>query len=325
MRYRYDRRVPRIVGACLLTLFLVGCGGSGSGASRSNGPIVFVSYRAKGEKADIYRIDADGSGKRRLATATSSLAPVRPVVSPSGDLVAFAHEQKQELSPEVREALRKQHAPKSFYSTLSSTVRVAVVPLAGGKVRDTPAPTTGDVVTWSPDGDEIAFLGQDGLFGIRPSDNAIRVVLRGKDMAEPAWSPDVETIAFIRGSAVWLAEVDGGRTRQLTHPKFPLVDSSPTWSPDGKSVAYQEGDLLSLRKKATVKVVGDDGQGARVLVTLGLPQATAAAQPDWSPDGRLIAFYDSRGGTSGIFAVAAGGGNARFVVSGFSPSWAAAP
>ena len=50
--------------------------------------------------------------------------------------------------------------------------------------------------------------------------------------------------------------------------------------------------------------------------------ASNATEPDWSPNGKAIAFTTQRGGSFDICIVEPSGGKAQVVASGEDPSWA---
>jgi Tol biopolymer transport system component len=92
--------------------------------------------------------------------------------------------------------------------------------------------------------------------------------------------------------------------------------TDPDWSPDGKQVAFVDhsssgGDLW---------VMSADGSGLRKLTDSRPPPASqnhGARQPDWSPDGKTIAFGY---GYQGISLIGANGSSLRAFVRGYS--WA---
>ncbi len=134
----------------------------------------------------------------------------------------------------------------------------------------------------------------------------------GQPISELDWSPDAESIAYVRGGTadnpeqaapnpahlpggaeqdVWVVSVDGGAPRKVGE------GSSPKFSPSGKMIAwFSDGQIwfqnpadIGLRPPQSVRVFGD----CRSFV--------------WSPDGSKIAFVSDRGSHSfiGVFSPSA--------------------
>ena len=82
-------------------------------------------------------------------------------------------------------------------------------------------------------------------------------------------------------SAIWLADVATGETRQFTNGT--AKDSDPQWSPDGKQIAF----LSSRGEKPQIYVISADGGEAKAITSLKQGVGSGAA---WSPDGKHIAF-----------------------------------
>ena len=101
---------------------------------------------------------------------------------------------------------------------------------------------------------------------------------------EPAWSPDGRRIAFVSrrdGRAhIYVMRANGTGPRRLT--RSAPDDSSPTWSSDGSRIAFSRvGELFAVSSRGGPARRIGEGVGGEAL------------DPDWSPDGKLIA-YDYR-------------------------------
>ena len=59
------------------------------------------------------------------------------------------------------------------------------------------------------------------------------------DGSSPKWSPDGETVAYLQDNGVWLYDVRRGNTRQILHRedhRYQDLGDSIAWSPDSKRV-----------------------------------------------------------------------------------------
>ncbi len=161
---------------------------------------------------------------------------------------------------------------------------------------------------WSPDGMRLAFATRGGptepLYEYDLETQQTRQLFSceaeclGDD--EPAYSPDGETIAFVRAfgpfvndapsdCGLWLGDRRTGEALRLTTNTDPPCDREyfPRWSPDGQFLTYhrelttEDGSLTTA-----VHVLRSDGQEEKQLTS---PDMVAGA-PDWSPDGQWIVF-----------------------------------
>jgi Tol biopolymer transport system component len=107
-----------------------------------------------------------------------------------------------------------------------------------------PAPIN---LTWSPDGEKIAFYEEgidERIEVIKDDDNGqwdrIGPKFNDLDDAQPpySWSPDGKRIAFVDkfDLDLYVINADGSERRRLTHTLRP--EGYPTWSPDGKKIAF---------------------------------------------------------------------------------------
>jgi serine/threonine protein kinase/Tol biopolymer transport system component len=156
----------------------------------------------------------------------------------------------------------------------------------------------------------------------------------------PFATPDGSQIVFAttrEGAAphIWRMEIDGSNPKQLTNG--PGLDESPKVTPDGKWVVYQKrtsdpfiykvsiegGTPVPLTDKhSEAPAVSPDGKlvaciywsnpGSQPQIALlpieGGPPVklfeippTSSSSTEWTPDGRALAYVDTRGGVSNIW------------------------
>jgi len=140
---------------------------------------------------------------------------------------------------------------------------------------------------FSPDGKQIVFAraegGRSSLTVAPIAGGAARLLATSGDL--PHWSPDGRWIAFVRPivgadpGALMIVRSSGGRPRLLVHGFFNVSPGQFSWSPDSKRLAY----ATPHPELATI-----DLNGHRRELALG--SLTALGQPQWSTDGKQIAF-----------------------------------
>ena len=71
----------------------------------------------------------------------------------------------------------------------------------------------------------------------------VQLTFAKEGATQPAWSPDGNTLAFIRNAdgkaQIFLLSLAGGEPRQLTRGKYGA--SNPVWSPDGSQIVFTAG------------------------------------------------------------------------------------
>lgn len=99
--------------------------------------------------------------------------------------------------------------------------------------------------SWSPDGSQLAFQRDDGIY-VTTGPGSDRRIATVANPRRPSWSPDGRTIAFVAAKKIWLVAADGSSPRRA-FARVGTVSSDPTWSPDGTAIVYTDGGGLWLK------------------------------------------------------------------------------
>ena len=158
--------------------------------------------------------------------------------------------------------------------------------------------------------DRILLPRHDVDSNIVVSDGTIVAQTRDPEF-QPAVSRDGTLVAYTiqkdTRSEIWTAGIHG------ENPQFRDVGSQPRFSVNGFELVYTHTDVLGqvdIRKL-------DLRDGSSISVT---DAAEIDFEPDWSPDGRTIAFASNMGGTMALWTIPAGGGKRRGLASnGYFP------
>ena len=241
--------------------------------------IAFMWDGGEENQFDIYvKLIGDGGTPVRLTRSPGAEAGW-PVWSPDGHRIAFVR-----------------------CSDMSQAI--FVVPSVGGTERKAAEQHSCPIsIDWSPDGKMIAFRDTDsgqgptGIFLVSLNNGERRrVTTPPKDAwdAEPRFSPDGKTLAFVRTHDVLIGDIfvvpiDAGEPKQLTfmghQASIGANFSGLAWTADGKEIVFSAGPME-----------GVNGSLWRVNVHGGAPEKISglagvnAAEPAISRQGHRLAY-----------------------------------
>lgn len=142
----------------------------------------------------------------------------------------------------------------------------------------------------------IAASGPGGISLIDPQTSGQRLIAKTEDAEAPTWSPDGRLLAFEiwdeSGTSVYSVQADGTDLRLVLKNAW-----SPAWSPDSKQLVvaretcYQDPCSADDFATSNLFLVDADGGDPRQLTFV----ADGADSPEWSPDGKWIAFLGADG------------------------------
>jgi TolB protein len=208
------------------------------------------------------------------------------------------------------------------------------VKLAGGGRRSGPLPHFFSPLSWSPDGNQIAFSafvarrgrereGRLRIFTVNSDGSDLRALPLTKGAYGPVFSPDGRSLAFTRfrqrpyvvvngkvkhrgfqGAAIWILDLATGTARQLTPWRYGLEYLSSSFSPDGSTLLTTRLDDRRTDEFEPVAVSVATGGATRLFVD-GL-------FPVYSPDGsRVVLVRETAGEDTDLYIVDADGSDVR--------------
>jgi|GEM_PF-2810410 len=181
---------------------------------------------------------------------------------------------------------------------------------------------------WSPNGRKIAYvdkyLGEGAIFTMNASGDAVKR-RTGAGAAYPAWSPNGKWIVFTRFSESKLPEIyktkakGGPRSKKINLTKNKVADYMPAWSTRGRIAFVREPD--PTEGNTEIFSMNAKGKEQRQLTRTPIEYEYS---PNWSPDGKKIAFNQTTTDSEGIglSKMKANGSQRRTLTTvGEQPAW----
>ena len=109
--------------------------------------------------------------------------------------------------------------------------------------------------------------------------------VRITDGSQAAWSPDGDSIIFVRDDQAFIRALETGVERRVTPENWQRC-GVPTWSPDGKQVAVASRHLGNIG----IFVLNLENQQHSQLLT-----EEPCCTPQWSHDGKRVIFQTVQG------------------------------
>ena len=253
------------------------------------------------ERADVYRVNRDGTGLRRLTSAKG--VDGGPAWSPDGQRVVFGSTRdgqpelylmdadganQTRITDNPADDLAGRFSPDGsriiFASDRGGSFDIWSVAADGSDPRR---------LTDDPGDERLASYAADGriAFEIGPEgDRDIAVMAAGGgdpviaerpgDQWHASWSPDGERIAFTQsGEGIWTMRSDGSDATPV--PGTIPGDRFPVWGPDGTLLFNNRGDLWTMQL--------DGSRRQRLL--LAVEEEFGGW---WSPDASYVVFPSDR-------------------------------
>jgi Tol biopolymer transport system component/DNA-binding winged helix-turn-helix (wHTH) protein len=215
------------------------------------------------------------------------------------------------------------------YSIKPKAVQAAVIPVVTN-VGEKYSPSL------SPDGQHLAFVWNGGAgpnfnlyVKVIGTEDSLRLTNQASLDFSPAWSPDGRYIAFCRiskdAAGIYIIPALGGAERRVRNTlwneqefqeAFRFSDRL-SWSPDGNLLAYS--DRPSSKEPASIFLLSLDSLEVRRLTSP--PSSRGDFSPEFSPDGRTLAFARDSQGVESIYAIPVAGGEEQRLTSDTKQKW----
>ena len=206
-----------------------------------------------------------------------------PALSPSGELIAMMTTRWEDLDVAIVSA-KDGKVFRNLTKGFTNKFEYLVYGAFQGK-KD---------ITWSPEGDQVAFFARKEnervllLYdAVRGRLNRMISIPKVDDELSPSWSPDGRFVAFEGNQGgvvdIFSYELATGSVRNITQDEF--YDSNPAWSSDGSQILYNR----RIGPYEKIFMVDTADPTRKVQLTFG---DSSDLQPSFSRDGKTV-YYTS--------------------------------
>ncbi len=262
------------------------------------------------ESADLLKLRSIGDvewspdGSRVAYTVSNNDGPRRPysqlwiMTAADGKSVRLATGQETssgpEWSPDGQWIAYQGHAGARSGLVIARPDGSGMKFLAPLDSTNSPLPTTGKRLAWSPDSKRIAFV--SAVPGPETADASGDPIVIRRYLYKPDAEEGFSHFNDNKRLHIFEVELGSGKIRQLTNGNH--YEHSIEWSPDGKEIAFVSNrepneDQFFNYDLFTLNVAS--GAIRRVTAT-----ENAEYRPRWSPDGKTIAYQATRRGLTDL-------------------------
>lgn len=207
---------------------------------------------------------------------------------------------------------------------------IRIIDSDGAAEITVPTDENGISPAWSPDGGTLVYS-TFGSVGSRlvlidlatGRSRTLAAAQRNSQYITPVFTPDGKSIAYSRsgenGSDLFVMGLTGDAPRRITAGQG-TENTNPTPSPDGQRFAFVSGRL----GRPELYIVDADGTDVRVLTDYDFSEKNFRSDPDWSPDGRFVAYQELLNDRFQIEVIRSAGGTPKPLTSegrNEQPSW----
>lgn len=146
-------------------------------------------------------------------------------------------------------------------------------------------------ITWSPDGQRIAFSDSYGVYLIAPDGAGLTTVASASGPSNLRFSPDGTQIAYTAAGHIWVVNVDGTQNRNLTagfggYEYF--GERGFVWTPDGEYILFTASIDSPTIPYGIFQMTSD---GSEMIILLETPEEDIGVENlRVSPDGQWLSF-----------------------------------